>query len=189
MPFRFERLEIPGVVLIEALAFPDARGLFMETYKRSAFRGAGIDVEFVQDNYSHSTRGVLRGLHYQTRPHAQGKLVAVLRGRIFDVAVDLRRLSPTYGRWTAATLSAENRRMLYIPPGFAHGFCTLSPAADVIYKVTSEYAAGAERGIAWNDPDLAVAWPVRSPLLSPKDACLPSFGDADHDFVYEPAGR
>ncbi|HLW59433.1 MAG TPA: dTDP-4-dehydrorhamnose 3,5-epimerase [bacterium] len=186
MPFRFERLEIPDLILIESTVLPDGRGFFMETYKRSEFVDAGISATFLQDNYSHSTGGVLRGLHYQKHPRAQAKLVTVLHGEIFDVAVDIRRGSPTFQRWVAVTLSAGNRRMLYVPVGFAHGFCTLSDQADVVYRVTAEYAPDADRGILWNDPDLQVTWPIPHPVLSPKDARLPLFRDADSNFVYEP---
>ncbi|HKV45510.1 MAG TPA: dTDP-4-dehydrorhamnose 3,5-epimerase [bacterium] len=185
MPFRFEHQQIPDIVLVEATAFEDERGLFMETYKHSEFGAAGIPWIFVQDNYSHSTRGVLRGLHYQKHPKAQGKLVGVLRGEIFDVAVDIRRGSPTLRRWVGVILSAANRRMLFVPPGFAHGFCVLSSEADVVYKVTAEYAQALDRGIVWNDPELGVAWPIQTPVLSPKDARLPPFHAADHNFVYE----
>jgi len=185
MPFRFERLEIPDVILIEAKAFEDARGFFMEIYKRSEFEANGIPHGFVQDNHSHSVHGVLRGLHYQKHPKAQGKLVFVIRGEIFDVAVDIRQGSPTYGRWVSVTLSAKNRRMLYVPVGFAHGFCVLSEEADVVYKVTSEYAPELDRGIVWNDPELSIRWPIQQPILSPKDAQLPLLREADNDFIYE----
>lgn len=179
MPFRFTPLAIPDLILIEPKVFADARGCFVEIYKRSEFIGAGIPEAFVQDNYSHSHRAVLRGLHYQTPPQAQGKLVSAIAGEIFDVAVDIRRNSRTRGRWVGVTLSAENRRMLYVPEGFAHGFCVLSEQADVVYKVTAEYAPELERGIVWNDPELGIAWPVSTPLLSPKDEALPLLRDAD----------
>ncbi len=187
MPFRFERLEIPGLVLVEPKSFHDDRGCFMETYKRSEFQANGIPATFVQDNYSYSVRGVLRGLHYQMHPRAQGKLVAVIRGEIFDVAVDLRRGSPTYGKWIGVTLKDAERRLLYVPPGFAHGFCALSDEADVVYKVTEEYAPEVDRGIAWNDPDLAIDWPIEDVLLSPKDAELPLLRQAENNFVFEKA--
>lgn len=177
MPFRFQELEIPGVMRIEAQRFEDARGFFMETYKASPFAAHGIPA-FVQDNYSHSVRGVLRGLHYQQQPKAQGKLVSALTGRIFDVAVDIRPDSPTYRRWVGEELSRENGHMLYIPPGFAHGFCVLSEEADVVYKVTEEYAPELDRGIMWNDPQIGIRWPVSEPILSPKDAQLPSLEEA-----------
>ncbi len=184
MPFRFTPLVIPDVILIEPMVFEDARGCFAEIYKRSEFVSAGIAEAFVQDNYSHSRRGVLRGLHYQTAPKAQGKLVSAIAGEIFDVATDIRRGSPTRGRWVGVTLSAENRKMLYVPEGFAHGFCVLSDHADVVYKVTAEYAPDLERGIVWNDPDLSIAWPVSAPLLSPKDSDLPLFRDTETDFAH-----
>ncbi len=186
MAFRFQRLEIPDLILIEPQRFHDRRGYFMEAYKRSAFAAQGISVTFVQDNCAHSLRGVLRGLHYQKRPRAQGKLIMVLSGEIFDVAVDIRRGSPTYGRPVSVVLSSENGRMLYIPPGFAHGYCVLSESADVFYKVTEEYAPELDRGIRWNDPQIGIHWPIDDPILSPKDAQLPLLDQADHDFVYEP---
>lgn len=185
MPFRFRQTEIPDVVLIEPVVFEDSRGFFMETYKRSAFAAYGLPEFFVQDNYSCSRKAVLRGLHYQNPPKAQAKLVMILRGEIFEVAVDIRRGSPTYRKWVTVVLSAKDRSMLYIPVGFAHGFCVLSDEADILYKVTEEYAPEYERGICWDDPALGVPWPIRAPLLSPKDADLPSFDEADHNFVYE----
>jgi dTDP-4-dehydrorhamnose 3,5-epimerase len=182
VPFRFEKLEIPEVILVEAQKFGDDRGFFAETYKRSEFAAHGIPHAFVQDNLSHSARGVLRGLHYQKQPEAQGKLVTVLHGRIYDVAVDIRTGSPTYRQWVGTELSGENCRMLYIPVGFAHGFCVLSETADVVYKVTAEYARELDRGIIWNDPDIGIEWPVEDPLLSFKDARLPRLGAADNNF-------
>jgi len=173
MPFRFQPLTLSGLVLVNAEAIGDTRGLFRETYKRSAFEAGGISGLFVQDNFSHSRRGVLRGLHYQETPMAQGKLVGVLNGEIFDVAVDIRPGSPTYLRWTGVVLSGENNRMLYVPDGFAHGFCVLSDVADVLYKTTAEYAPELERGIRWNDPQLGIRWPIADPILSKKDAALP----------------
>jgi dTDP-4-dehydrorhamnose 3,5-epimerase len=184
MPFRFERLEIPEVILIEVKAFEDPRGFFMETYKQSEFKRAGILENFLQDNYSHSTRNVLRGLHYQKSPHGQGKLVSVIQGEIFDVAVDIRRESPTYGNWVGTLLSSRNRRMLYVPAGFAHGFCVLSGEADVVYKVTREFALESDRGILWNDPAIGVQWPTDRPVLSTKDTQLPLLKDADNNFSY-----
>lgn len=184
MPFRFERLEIPGIILIEPQRFEDRRGSFMETYKRSEFAANGIPDIFTQDNFSHSVRGVLRGLHFQKHPKVQAKLVGVIRGEIFDVAVDIRRGSPTYGRWVGVLLSAHTNRTLYIPVGFAHGFCVVSDDADVVYKTTAEYASELECGIAWNDPELSITWPVKNPILSPRDACLPGFTEAANDFLY-----
>ena len=186
MPFQFQRLELPEVVLVEPRVFQDQRGFFMETYKRSDFRANSIPAWFVQDNYSHSVKGSLRGLHYQKRPQAQGKLMMVIQGEIFDVAVDIRRDSPTYGRWVGEVLSSTNHRMLWVPVGFAHGFYVLSDEADVVYKVTGgEYAPDLERGIIWNDPEIGIRWPVENPFLSQKDADLPRLKEADHNFVYE----
>jgi len=182
MPFQFQRLAIPDVILIQAPNWRDERGFFRETYKFSEFAAHGINLPFVQDNHSRSRRGVLRGLHYQKNPRAQGKLVRVVHGEIFDVAVDIRQRSPTFGKWIGVTLSADENQMLYIPPGFAHGLCVLSDEADVIYKVTAEYAPDLDRGIIWNDPDLAIEWPLAQPILSPKDARLPRLRDSDNDF-------
>jgi dTDP-4-dehydrorhamnose 3,5-epimerase len=186
MPFHFQRLRIPDVILVRPDRFEDDRGFFAELYKRSAFSAAGISPPFVQCNYSHSREGVLRGLHYQKHAQAQGKLVMAIRGRIFDVAVDIREGSPTYGDWVGETLSSDDGRMLYIPPGFAHGFCVVSPEADVIYHVTEEYAPELDRGIIWNDPHINVRWPIPDPVLSPKDAHLPPLREADNNFVYRP---
>lgn len=185
MPFTFTQLEIPEVVLIEPRVFGDDRGFFLETYKQSAFVGAGIPAAFVQSNLSRSAYGVLRGLHYQRPPMAQAKLVMALNGEIFDVAVDIRYGSPTYGQWVGAALSAENHRLLYIPPGFAHGFCVVSDTADVLYQVTAEYSPEHDTGILWNDPDVGVTWPIDVPLVSAKDARQPRLCDAPRDFVYE----
>jgi dTDP-4-dehydrorhamnose 3,5-epimerase len=184
MPFRFTTLEIPDVILVEPPLFEDPRGSFVEMYKRSEFLGAGITDLFVQDNFSHSIQRVLRGLHYQKPPKAQGKLLTVLTGEIFDVAVDLRKGSPTFGRWVSITLSAGHRQMLYVPAGFAHGYCVLSETADVVYKVSAEYAPDLDCGIVWNDPDLRIAWPIPHPLLSAKDTRLPPFREAFADFTY-----
>jgi dTDP-4-dehydrorhamnose 3,5-epimerase len=184
VPFTFQRLEIPEVVLIEPKVFQDGRGFFMETYKFSDFAAFGITARFVQDNHSRSKKGVLRGLHYQNPPKAQGKLVRVVAGEIFDVAVDIRKGSPTYGRWVGERLSAENKRMLYIPPGFAHGFCVLNEEAEVVYKVTEEYAPEHEAGIIWNDPDIGISWPIANPIISEKDAALPCLKEAENRFIY-----
>ena len=180
MPFTFTRLDIPDVVLIEPRAFPDDRGFFLESYKASAFAEAGIADRFVQDNHSLSTKGVLRGLHYQLPPHAQGKLVRVVEGSVWDVAVDIRRSSATFGSWVATELSAGNHRMLYIPPGFAHGFLTLSDRAQFIYKCTAEYDKASEAGIRWDDQELAIDWPSTQEtfVVSPKDSALPDFREA-----------
>lgn len=183
MSFQFTSLALPEVILIEPRAFADERGFFLETYRLSAFAEAGLP-PFVQTNHSHSSRNVLRGLHFQKHPAAQGKLIAAIRGEIFDVAVDLRRGSPMYGCWVGEILSAQNHRLLYIPPGFAHGFCVLSEEADVVYQVTTEYVHALDRGVLWNDPTIGVVWPVAEPLLSAKDARQPLLADADHNFTY-----
>lgn len=161
-------LDIPGVLLIEPDVFRDQRGLFFETYHCQRYGEAGLPEQFVQDNFSRSVRGTLRGLHYQ-EPHAQGKLVMVVEGAVYDVVVDIRKGSPTFGRWYGAELSAENSRQLYVPPGCAHGFCVTSAQAGFVYKCTEFYSPTDERGIMWNDPALAIAWPVTTPLLSRKD--------------------
>jgi len=184
MPFTFTRLQVPDVILIEPQVFGDARGFFLETYKHSTFAAAGIPDVFVQYNHSRSAYGVLRGLHYQLHPMAQGKLLSVMAGEIFDVAVDIRRGSPAYGQWVGATLSAANHHLLYVPPGFAHGFCVVSDMADVFYQVTAEYSQVHERSILWNDPDIGVVWPVAEPLLSPRDGVAPRLRDAENNFVW-----
>lgn len=175
MPFTFEPTALPGVILITPRVFGDARGFFMETYKRSEFEAAGLTLSLAQENHSRSAACTLRGLHYQREPKAQGKLVRVLSGEIYDVAVDIRRDSPTFGHWLGVTLSAENRQAIYVPPGFAHGFCVTSRDAEVIYLTTEEYAPELEHGIPWNDPALNITWPVASPILSPRDAQWPAF--------------
>lgn len=184
MPFKFKRLEIPEIILVDAQAFSDERGFFMEGFKESIFSVNGINTRFIQDNYSHSIKGVLRGLHYQKLPKAQAKLVIVTRGEILDVAVDMRKNSPTYGRWIGEILSDKNHRLLYIPEGFAHGFCVLSDTADVFYKVNSEYSPEHEKGILWNDPDLSIQWPIDKPVMIKKDQDLPTLKNADNNFVY-----
>ena len=162
--------DIPDVKLVEPRVFGDARGFFFESWNRRALAEAGIDADFVQDNHSRSARGVLRGLHYQIE-HAQGKLVRVTAGEVFDVAVDLRRSAPTFGRHVAVTLSAANRRMLWIPPGFAHGFLVVSDSAEFLYKTTDYWHPQHERSLLWSDPALAIAWPVDgAPTLADKDA-------------------
>ena len=184
MPFAFKGLEIPEVVLIEPKVFEDGRGFFMETYKMPDFVTAGIKGNFVQENHSRSTRGVLRGLHYQNPPFAQGKLVRVVRGEIFDVVVDIRKGSPTWGQWVGVILSEENKNSVYVPEAFAHGFCVLSEIAEVIYKTTNVYSAESEAGIIWNDEDLNIEWPVKEPILSEKDEKLPNLKNADIRFYY-----
>ena len=166
-------LAVPDVLLIEPKVFGDARGFFFESFNQQAFADAvGVDLPFVQDNHSRSRRGVLRGLHYQLAPKAQGKLVRVVSGAVFDVAVDIRRDSPTFGRWAGAVLSAENKRQMWVPPGFAHGFLVLSEAAEFLYKTTDYYAPEYERSIRWDDPDLGIDWPLDGaiPQMSGKDA-------------------
>jgi dTDP-4-dehydrorhamnose 3,5-epimerase len=173
-------LAIPDVLLLEPRVFGDARGFFFESYNRETFRRlTGLDADFVQDNHSRSARGVLRGLHYQLPPKAQGKLVRAVAGEVFDVAVDLRRQSPTFGRWVGEALSAENRKQLWIPPGFAHGFLVLSEAAEFLYKTTAGYAPELECCILWNDPSLAISWPLDgAPTLSAKDETGMTFAAA-----------
>ena len=175
MPFTFIPQAIPDIVLVRPKIFGDSRGFFAETYEEQAFREAGIDAHFVQDNHSFSTQGVLRGLHYQIAPFAQGKLVRVALGKIWDVAVDVRLGSATYGQWVGAELSDENHHALWIPPGFAHGFVVLSPKAHFLYKCSAPYAPAAERGFRWDDPTAAIDWPLRDVNLSARDAALPAF--------------
>ena len=167
---------LPGVVLVEPVVHRDSRGFFLETYNERRYRDAGITATFVQDNHSRSARGTLRGLHFQVR-RMQGKLVRAVAGEMFDVAVDVRRGSPTFGRWVGAHLTAENFRQIYIPPGFAHGFCILSEVGEVEYKCTELYDAEDELGIAWNDPQVGIEWPVSEPLLSAKDKAAPRLAD------------
>jgi dTDP-4-dehydrorhamnose 3,5-epimerase len=177
VPFTFTPQTIADVVLIQPRAFGDARGDVMETYRRSEFAAAGITDVFVQANHARSTRGTLRGLHFQKSPGAQGKLVRAVVGEIFDVAVDLRPGSPTFGRWVGQVLNAENRLMLYVPPGCAHGFAVHSDRAEVVYQITAEYAPALEAGIIWNDPALAIPWGVEAPLLSPRDQAWPTLAE------------
>jgi dTDP-4-dehydrorhamnose 3,5-epimerase len=184
MPFEFKQLAIPEVVIVVPKVFGDARGFFLEFYKHSEFAQAGIREHFVQDNHSKSLKGVLRGLHYQKHPHAQGKLVRCLTGRIFDVAVDIRKGSPSFGKWVGVELTAENNSMLYVPPGFAHGFLVLSDSAEVLYKCTAEYASADDRGIIWNDPDIGIQWPLSNPVLSEKDKVHPPLRSADNNFTF-----
>ena len=172
---------LPGVLIIEPRVFGDARGFFLESFNQKAFDAAvGHEVRFVQDNHSRSAKGVLRGLHYQLPPHAQGKLVRVTQGAVFDVAVDLRRGSASFGRWVGVALSGDNHRQLWLPPGLAHGFVVTSDSADFLYKTTAYYAPEAERSIRWDDPAIAIAWPAlgSAPLLSAKDAAAPPLAEA-----------
>jgi dTDP-4-dehydrorhamnose 3,5-epimerase len=178
--------EIPGVVILEPKVFGDARGFFMETFSADRYQQAGIQGPFVQDNISFSQRGVLRGLHFQN-PNSQGKLVQVLQGEVFDVAVDIRRGSPTFGKWIGTTLSADNHRQFFVPAGFAHGFCVLSDMAMFHYKCTDYYSPASEGGIAWNDPDIGIDWPIKTPSLSAKDSAYGRLKDypAQKLSVYE----
>jgi dTDP-4-dehydrorhamnose 3,5-epimerase len=185
MAFRFTPLALPEVIAIDPEIFPDNRGFFLETYKYSEFSHNGIHAQFVQGNHSHSAQKTLRGLHYQKPPHAQGKLIRVVQGEIFDVVVDLRKGSPRFGKWIARILSAENHQMIYIPPGFAHGAFIVSKEATLLYMVTSEYEPASERGIIWNDPLLGISWPSDDPILSGRDKTWPTLVNADNDFVYE----
>lgn len=174
MPFEFVPLPISGVVLIRPKVFKDDRGFFLETYERKAFEAGGVRGEFVQDNQSHSNnRGVLRGLHFQREPHAQAKLVRCVQGRIFDVAVDLRRGSPSYGKHVATELSGERLEILYVPRGFAHGYLTLTQDCEVHYKVDAPYTPAAEGGLIWNDPAVAIPWPAKDPALNDRDRRWP----------------
>lgn len=174
MPFEFKRLEIPDVILIKPRVFEDERGFFMETYKKPDFEKAGIKEKFVQDNHSKSKYGVLRGLHFQKEPYAQAKIVRCIRGVIYDVAVDLRKNSPSFGKYVGVILSEYNKYQLYIPKGFAHGFVVLSDVAEVIYKVDNIYAPEYEGGLIWNDPDVNILWPIDNPIVSLKDQKLPT---------------
>ena len=185
MPFEFERLSIPNIILIKPMIHRDERGFFIETYKLSEFSALGINKRFVQESQSQSARSVLRGLHYQRNPKAQEKLLQVMQGEIFDVAVDIRKGSPTYGRWVGVMLLAKDKRMLYIPDGFAHGFCVLSETAEVLYKVTEEYSPEHDAGIIWNDPDIAITWPIQDPIISKKDATHPRLKETDTGFIFK----
>ena len=171
---------LPGVLLLEPKVFGDARGFFLESWNRKTFANLGLNAEFVQDNHSRSAKGVLRGIHYQLQ-QPQGKLVRVVSGAVFDVAVDLRRSSPHFGQWTGHELSAENHRMLWVPPGFGHGFLVLSESADFLYKTTALYAPEWDRGVRWDDPDIGVQWPLGGvvPQLSAKDQVQPLLKDAE----------
>ncbi|WP_026679371.1 dTDP-4-dehydrorhamnose 3,5-epimerase [Fictibacillus gelatini] len=180
------KTELEGVVIIEPVVFGDHRGWFMETYSEVKFKNAGIELTFVQDNQSFSeTKGTLRGLHYQLNPKAQSKLIRCTRGKIFDVAVDIRKGSPTYGKWFGIELSAENKKQLLIPKGFAHGFMTLTDDVEVQYKVDELYAPEYDRGIIWNDPAIGIEWPIQiTPVLSEKDKKTPLLENAENNFIY-----
>jgi len=170
------KTSLPGVCIIKPQVFSDARGFFMETYHHRRYAESGINCNFVQDNLSRSVRGTLRGLHYQLK-YGQAKLIQVIRGEVFDVVVDIRRGSPRFGQWTGVTLSEENKRQLFVPEGFAHGFCVLSESADIVYKCNDFYAPEDEGGVLWSDPNLAIDWPIANPLLSEKDSRLPHLAD------------
>jgi len=170
--------------MIEPKIFGDLRGFFMETYKQSDFEAAGIKNQFIQDNCSRSKRGVLRGLHYQIEPYAQSKLIRCIKGVIFDVAVDIRKGSPFFGQWVGEELSDENKRMLYVPAGFAHGFLVVSDYAEIMYKCDQEYSPEHEKGILWNDPQLAIDWPASDPLVSERDTHLPQLREAEYNFNF-----
>jgi len=182
MAFTFAPLTIPDVIVVRPDRYDDSRGYFKEVFRAEDFARAALPAAFAQDNLTRSARGVLRGLHYQIPPAAQGKLVGVVQGRIFDVAVDLRADSPTYGRWVGRNLDDDSGELLWIPPGFAHGYCVLSDSADVMYKVTHPYAPSLSRGLAWNDPTIAIDWPVSAPILSEADRVQPSLESCDAPF-------
>jgi dTDP-4-dehydrorhamnose 3,5-epimerase len=186
MSFTFTPLAIPDVVLIETTTFGDARGAFRETFRDQAFAAAGIPTSFVQDNLSRSALGVVRGIHFQRPPHAQGKLVSCPFGRVFDVAVDLRAGSPTFGRWVGAELSGDNGSLLWVPPGFGHGFASLAPDSLLAYKVTDYYSGPHDGAIAYDDPEIGVEWGVDDPVLSDKDRSAPRLADCDHGFTFGP---
>ncbi|MBN2157857.1 MAG: dTDP-4-dehydrorhamnose 3,5-epimerase [Spirochaetes bacterium] len=179
MPFAFKRMAIHDVILIEPKVFRDDRGFFVETYKTSDFVSNGIGEAFVQDNHSFSKKFVIRGLHYQLAPAAQGKLVSVVEGRALDVAVDIRRGSQTFGKWVSTELSDENHIMVFIPAGFAHGFLALTDTVHLVYKCTAEYNPGLDRGIRWDDPDISVDWGISDPVVSDKDRGLPFLKNAE----------
>jgi dTDP-4-dehydrorhamnose 3,5-epimerase len=177
MSLIFTPAALPGVMIIEPKVVADERGYLMETYKRSEFVAAGVNADFVQENHSRSLYGTLRGLHLQRQPKAQAKLVRVIDGTVFEVVADVRRDSPTFGQWTSVILSAENRRSLFVPAGYAHGFCVTSAEAQVVYKMTAEYAPELEGGVRWDDPLLAIVWPISSPRLSVRDSRWPGLSE------------
>ncbi|MBN1694050.1 dTDP-4-dehydrorhamnose 3,5-epimerase [candidate division WOR-3 bacterium] len=186
MDFKFKKLSIPDLIIVTPQVFNDERGIFMETYKKSAFEKVGIKENFIQDNHSSSKKNVLRGLHYQIPPMEQAKLVRCIKGEVFDVAVDLRKGSPYFGKWAGDYLSEENRKMIFIPAGFAHGYLVLSEEADISYKVNKEYSKEHDRGIFWKDTTVRIEWPLYGkPILSDKDKKLPLLKDIGEDFRYE----
>jgi dTDP-4-dehydrorhamnose 3,5-epimerase len=190
MNFRFKKLSIPDIILITPEVFEDTRGTFAETYKKSSFEKMSIKTNFVQDNHSKSKKNVLRGLHYQLPPMEQAKLIMCIKGTVFDVAVDIRKSSPYYGKWVGYYLSEENKNMLFIPPGFAHGYLVTSEETVIIYKVSKEYSGEHERGILWKDPEIRIDWPFTvEPILSKKDANLPNLKEAENTFRYRTHGK
>ena len=188
MSLEIQKFEVQGPLLITLKSYGDERGFFVERFNEKTFKEAlspfEFPLHFVQDNFSHSVNGVIRGLHFQKAPKAQAKLVTVLKGKIFDVAVDIRKNSPTYGKWVSEILSGNTHNLLYVPEGFAHGFCVISDDADVLYKVSNEYSQEHERSIIWNDPKLDIQWPIKKPIISNKDNKLSLLENLDNDFVY-----
>ncbi|MGM0613127.1 MAG: dTDP-4-dehydrorhamnose 3,5-epimerase [Bacteroidota bacterium] len=183
---KIHKTDIPDLFIVEPVVFKDERGYFFEAHNQKKLREAGLDLTFVQDNESKSQKGVLRGLHFQKPPFAQGKLVRVIKGRVLDVAVDIRKGSPTFGKYHAVEISEENKRMFWIPPGFAHGFATLEDETIFFYKCTDYYNKESEGSILWNDPDLNIDWQLENPVLSEKDQSSPRFADFDSPFKYQP---
>tara|TARA_B110000438_G_scaffold76175_1_gene76250 strand:+ start:1280 stop:1834 length:555 start_codon:yes stop_codon:yes gene_type:complete len=183
MSFIFNSLRIPDVISITPHLFNDERGYFFENFNHSTFKQDQIDLNFIQENFSKSKKNVIRGLHFQKNPKAQAKLVTAVSGEIFDVAVDLRKNSPTFGKWVSEILSEVNHKSLYVPEGFAHGFCVLSEGATVVYKINQEYSPDHEQGIIWNDPDIGISWPISESIISEKDQNLPLFKTQTYDFV------
>lgn len=185
MPFEFEKQNINDVILVKTKVFGDNRGYFMETYKKSDFVANGIDVEFCQDNYSKSSKGVLRGLHYQAKPYGQAKLVRCVKGKIYDVVVDIRKNSKTFGQYVKVELSEENKHMIFIPQGFAHGFVALTDDVEIMYKTSGEYAPQADRGIIWNDETINIDWGIDfQPILSDKDKCQSELSGINKEELY-----
>lgn len=186
MNFKFKKLSIPDVILIIPEVFSDERGFFMETYKKSAFEKAGIKENFIQDNHSSSKKNVLRGLHYQIPPMEQSKVVRCIKGEVFDVAVDIRKVSPYFGKWVGDYLTEENKKMIFIPAGFAHGYLVLSEEAEVVYRISKEYSKEHEKGIFWKDPTLKIDWPISgAPILSEKDKKLPLLKETKNIFLFQ----
>ncbi len=184
MPFTFIKARIDDVVVIQPRILHDGRGFFAEVFKASEFEANGIKETFVQVNHSKSQKNVLRGLHYQLAPKAQAKLISVLKGEILDVAVDIRKGSPSFGQWVSEKLSEDNKRMLYVPVGFAHGFCALTEDVEIMYYCSQEYDPALDRSILWNDPQINISWPVTEPIISPKDAGGKLLKEAENNFIY-----